>query len=169
MNRKRAAKVLAVHAEELISRPGAMQQINVTDEERDRMAPFFQLAERLQQSMQPVEPSAAFVRSLSQELVENAKRQIALSRRLRRAVLIGAAALGSLLSIASVVGAIVFVVVRLRARARTQAIHASTGQTGNPQAETDFKIRTSPLLSPLQAVTLPPQAGTRSPPARRRA
>ena len=127
MDEKRLAEVSAAYAERLIGRPEAMQQIHITDEERSRLAPLFELAERLQQSMQPVQPSAAFVRSLGKELVDSAKRQITLTKRLRRGALIGAAALGSLLSIASVVGAIVFVVARLRARAQTRAIHAPMG------------------------------------------
>ncbi len=127
MNEKRVAKVLAAHAEELTGRPETMQQINITDEERDRLAPLFQLAERLQQSIRPVQPSAAFVRSLGRELVDNAKRQTRVKKRLRRAVVIGAAALGSIVSIASVVGAIVFVVARLRARVQARALQAPTG------------------------------------------
>lgn len=127
MDERRLAEVSAAHAEGLIGHPQAMQQIRLTDEERQRLAPLFELAERLQQSMQPVQPSAAFVRSLGQELVASAKRQITVTKRLRRGALIGAATLGSLLSIASVVGAIVFVVARLRARAQTRAIHAPTG------------------------------------------
>jgi hypothetical protein len=134
MNEERTAKVLATHADGLIGRREAIQRINMTDEERSRLAPLFQLAERLQQSMQPVKPSAAFAHSLGKELVDNAKRQIALTKRLRRATLIGAAALGSLLSIASVVGAIVFVIARSRARAQARAIHAPTGQTESAPA-----------------------------------
>ena len=136
MDKRRVVQVLATHAEGLIGQQEAihMQQINITDEERGRLAPLCQLAERLQQNMQPVQPSATFVRSLGKELVDNAKRQIALTKRLRRAMLIGAAALGSLLSIASVIGAIVFVVARLRARAQAQAICAPAGQTGSAPA-----------------------------------
>lgn len=127
MNERRVAKVLAAYAEKLIGRPETMQQINITDEERDRLAPLFQLVEQLQQSMRPVQPSAAFVRSLGRELVDNAKRRTRVKKRLRRAVVIGAATLGSIVSIASVVGAIVFVVARLRARAQAQALQAPTG------------------------------------------
>ena len=125
---ERTIEVLAAHSEGLINRREAVSQIDVSDEEHSRLAPLFQLAERLQQSMQPVQPSAAFVRGLGKELVENAKRQIAVTKRLRRAVLIGAAALGSLLSIASVVGAIVYVIARSRARAQAQAICTPTSQ-----------------------------------------
>ena len=127
MNAKRVVEVLAAHAEGLTGRPEAIQQINVTNEERSQLTHLFQLAERLQQSMQPVQPSAAFVRSLGKELVDNARRRAALTRRLRRALVIGAAALGSIVSIASVVAAIALVVTRLRARAQAQAIHAPTG------------------------------------------
>lgn len=121
MNEDRAIEVLAAHAEALTGQPGVMQQVGMTSEERGQLAPLFQLAEQLHRAMQPVQPSAAFVRSLGKELAVNARRQIALTKRIRRATLIGAAALGSLLSIASVVGAIVFVVVRLRARSQARA------------------------------------------------
>ena len=127
MNEKHVEKMLAVYTEGLIDPSAAVRQIDITDEERSRLAPLFQLGERLQYSMQPVQPSADFVRSLGKELVDHARRQVRLTKRLRRAALIGAAALGSLLSIASVVGAIVFVVVRLRARAQARAIQAPTG------------------------------------------
>jgi hypothetical protein len=120
MNENRAVEVLAVHAEALAGQPGVMQQASMA-EERGQLAPLFQLAEQLHQTMQPVQPAAAFVRSLGKELTINARRQIALTKRLRRATLIGAAALGSLLSIASVAGAIVFVVTRLRARDQARA------------------------------------------------
>ncbi|MBL7063211.1 MAG: hypothetical protein ISS49_03245 [Anaerolineae bacterium] len=122
MNKRRMAEVLAAHAEGLTGGAQVMQRLNVTADERDRLSSLFQLAERLQQSMQPAVPSAAFVRSLGRELVDNARHQIAPAKRPRRAVVIGAAVLGSLVSIASVVGAIVFVVSRSRARART--LHA---------------------------------------------
>lgn len=126
MNEERVGEMLVAYADGLIDRSEAMEQIDATGEERRRLAALFQLTERLQQNMQPIQPSADFVRSLGQELVNQARRQIQLSNRLRRAALIGAAALGSLLSIASVVGAILFVVARLRARAQTGAIHAPT-------------------------------------------
>ncbi len=127
MSEERMAEALAAHVEGLTGRPGAVQPINLTNEERSRLTPLFQLAERLHRNMQPVQPSAAFVHSLGKELVDGAKRQITLAKRIRRAVLIGAAALGSLLSIASLVGAIIFVIVRLRERMQTRAIQAPTG------------------------------------------
>ena len=126
MNETRAIKVLAAHADKLTGHPQAMQQISVTDQERSQLAPLFQLAEQLHQSMPPIRPTAAFVRSLGREMMEQTERQFALRKRWRRVAVIGAAALGSLVSIASVVGAILFVIARLRARAQARAPQAQT-------------------------------------------
>ena len=128
MNEKRAAEALSIHANGLIGKPQSKQQINLTNAERKQLTPLFQLAERLHQNMSAIQPSPAFVRSLGQELADSAKHQITLTKRLRKAVLIGAAAVGSLLSIASVVGAVVFVVVRWRERMQSQTIQATSGQ-----------------------------------------
>ena len=127
MKDNRMTEALAAHADELIGRAGPAQQIDISDEQHSQMVPLFQLAERLRQDMQPVRPSATFVRSLGKELAASAEHQVALAKRTRRGVLIGAAAVGSLVSIASVVGAIVFVVARLRARAEARAAHAPMG------------------------------------------
>jgi hypothetical protein len=127
MDEKRATEVLSAHAEELLGRPQAMRQASPTSQEISQLAPLFQLAEQVYRTMRPVQPSAVFVHSLGQELMDGAKRQVVLTKRLRRGVLIGAAAVGSLLSIASVIGAIIFVVVRLRERAQTRAIQATPG------------------------------------------
>ena len=128
MNEERMTEVLAAHADGLTGSPAAIQQVPMTNEEHSRLAPLFELAERLQHSMPPVQPSAAFVQNLGKDLIDKARRQIALTKRVRRITLIGAAALGSLLSIASVVGAIAFVVARLRARAQTRTLRAPAGQ-----------------------------------------
>jgi len=128
MNKKRAAEALSIHADRLIGKPQSKRQINLTDAERNQLTPLFQLAERLQQSASPMQPSPAFVRSLGKELAGSAKHQITLTKRLRKTVLIGAAAVGSLVSIASVVGAIVFMIVRWRERMQTRAIQATTAQ-----------------------------------------
>ncbi|MBN1977490.1 MAG: hypothetical protein JW918_08815 [Anaerolineae bacterium] len=121
MNKRRSDDILAAHAEGLLSRTRPMQQINAGDEERGELAPLFALAEQLYQSMPPVQPSAAFVHSLGKELAGSAKHQIATARRMRRGVLIGAATVGSLVSIASLVGAVVYIVSRLRARLHAHA------------------------------------------------
>jgi hypothetical protein len=127
MDRKRAAEVLSAHAEELLGRPKAMQQASPTKEEVGQLTPLFQLAEQVHRTMRPVQPSAAFVHNLGKELMDGARRQVALTKRLRRAVLIGAAAVGSLLSIASVIGAVVFLIVRWRERAQARAMQATPG------------------------------------------
>ncbi|MCP4537567.1 MAG: hypothetical protein GY832_10505 [Chloroflexi bacterium] len=126
MRKKRVKQVLSVHANGLTNKPQAQQQISLTDIEHNQLTPLFQLAERLHQNMQPVQPSTAFVRTLGQELANNAKHQVTLTKRFRKSVLIGAAAVGSLVSIASLVGAIVYVIVRWREQAHTQTIQAPT-------------------------------------------
>jgi uncharacterized protein YaaW (UPF0174 family) len=98
-----------------------MQRINVEEAERRELAPLFTLAEQLYQSMPPVQPSAAFVHTLGKELANSAKHQVATARRMRRGVLIGAATVGSLVSIASLVGAVVYIVSRLRSRSHAHA------------------------------------------------
>jgi hypothetical protein len=121
---RRADEVLAAHAEALIGHQEAMEQIHVTDSEQAQLASLFDLAKHLQESMPPVRPPSGFVHSLSRELSRSAQHQIAAAKRLRRRILIAAAAVGSLISIASIVGAIILVVSHLRARSR-----ASTSST----------------------------------------
>jgi hypothetical protein len=127
MKKERMAEALAFHAQGLIGRQDNVEAVTLTDEEHSRLAPLFELAGCLKQSMPPVKPSAPFVRSLGEELVEHARHRVALAKRLRRGLLIGAAAFGSLLSVASVVGAIALVITRYRARAQARAMHAPTG------------------------------------------
>lgn len=126
-DRIRVRELLQAHAERLNEQSGTVQQIPMTDKERNHLDPLYRLAERLHHNMQPVQPSPAFVRRLHQEVLEGAESRIALTKRLRRTVLFAAAGLGSLLSIASVVGAIMFLVARQRAREQARAVHAPTG------------------------------------------
>ena len=117
-NDRRTDEVLAAHAEALIGHQEAMEQVHVTDSERAQLASLFDLAEHLQESMPPVRPPSGFVHSLSRELSRSAQHQIAAARRLRRGILIGAATVGSLISIASIVGAIILLISHLRSRSR---------------------------------------------------
>lgn len=126
MNEKRTITALAAHADKLTGRLEAMQQANLTDEEYSQLAPLFQLAEQLHQSMPRIQPSAAFARNLGRELMEHTNRQFALKKRWRQVMVIGAAAVGSLVSIASLVGAFVFVIKRLRARAQSRMLQTQT-------------------------------------------
>lgn len=121
---QREEDALADYVDRLIGLPAAARSIKLRRAERERLAPLFQLSDRLHQSMPPVRPSAAFVQTLGKDLMEKAKRRAILTQRLRRGALIGAATLGSLLSIASLVGAIVFIVARIRQRMRAQAAQA---------------------------------------------
>ena len=120
MNERRTDEILSAHAEALLGHQQAMLRAGVTDTEQHELAPLFTLAEQLHQSMPPVQPSAAFVHSLGKELASSAQHQIAAAKRMRRGVLIGAATVGSLVSIASVVGAIIYVISRFRARSHAQ-------------------------------------------------
>ncbi len=127
MDAERMTHVLSAHADHLVGQSTDHSSLHLTDEEYRQIAPLFQLAERLNRSMTTINPSASFVKTLGQELTEQAQRQVALTKRIRRAVLIGAAAIGSLLSVASVIGAIIFVVARWRTRDQTRTLQATPG------------------------------------------
>lgn len=80
----------------------------------EQEATLVQLSERLQRWLVPVEPPPAFARSLKGELIEAARRQYQRAHRLRRILVVGAAVIGS---IASVAGLTAFLIIRRRARA----------------------------------------------------
>lgn len=80
----------------------------------EREATLAQTIERLQRWLVPVEPPPAFARSLKVELVEAARRQYQRAHRLRRILVVGAAIIGS---VASVAGLTAFLILRRRARA----------------------------------------------------
>ncbi len=117
---QREAEALTAYVDQLIGLASTARSIKLQRAERERLAPLFRISDRLHQSMPPIRPSPAFVQALGKDLVEKARRQAILTQRLRRGALIGAAALGSLLSIASLVGAIIFIVVRIRQHMRAQ-------------------------------------------------
>ena len=123
MNDNRISEVLAAHAEELIGNPGAAEEASILEEERRELASLLETAALLHQSMKPLQPSTAFVRTLRTELVQEASRQIARTTRLRRGMMIGTAVVGSIVSVASAVAAVVLLVGRLHTRSRAQAAH----------------------------------------------
>lgn len=125
MNEDRVSDVLAAHAEELIGDPRAVQAAGVLEEERRELASLIRTATMLRQSMKPVQPSATFVRTLRSELVQAAGQRISRTSRLRRGMMIGTAVVGSVVSLASVVTAVVLLVRHQHAH-RTQAAHAPT-------------------------------------------
>ena len=128
MNKKHMVEALTAHAEKLVGRSDHITSNDLandlTNEERKQLTPLIQLSERLHQNLKPIQPSAAFVSSLGKELKGQAQRQIAMRKRKRRVLVISAAAVGSVVSIASIVGAILLVIARLRARSQTQALQA---------------------------------------------
>ncbi|MCX7855273.1 MAG: hypothetical protein N2556_04720 [Anaerolineae bacterium] len=80
----------------------------------EKEATLVQINERLQRWLVPVEPPPAFARSLKVELIEAARRQYQRAHRLRRILVVGAAVVGS---VASVAGLTAFLILRRRARA----------------------------------------------------
>lgn len=74
-----------------------------------------ELSERLRCALTPVQPNPAYVRSLREEIVGRARQAAPDDGSSRRTALIAAAAVGSVISIASVVGAVVFFITRRRA------------------------------------------------------
>jgi hypothetical protein len=89
----------------------------MTSEQRRTLAPLLQLAERLAETLVTVEPSPLFVQKLGQELARAASRsQLSLLERYRKAILVGAATLGSTLS---VVGLVLLYLLRQRDAAQS--------------------------------------------------
>jgi hypothetical protein len=94
-------------------------------QELDQITALSGLAERLSEVLQPVRPSAAFVQSLGRELVRDAASRVEAWKRRRRSVTIIAAVAGALLSLASLVGAIVYLT--SRSRTHTEAPPGNDG------------------------------------------
>ncbi len=80
----------------------------------EKEATLVQISERLQRWLVPVGPPPAFARSLKAELVEAARQRYQRAHHLRRILVVGAAVVGS---IASVAGLTTFLILRRRARA----------------------------------------------------
>jgi|YNPNPStandDraft_1061719.scaffolds.fasta_scaffold00812_16 hypothetical protein len=116
MKRRELAEILFTYAGERGHRDVA-EYLPLAGQEAAGLKPWIQVIERINASMTPVQPSAAFVQSLGRELRRRAGQQIAQRARLQRTLLIGAA-VGSIVSVASVAGAIAFVLLRRRGRAQ---------------------------------------------------
>jgi hypothetical protein len=77
----------------------------------DELAVLMQLAEQTQRALAPVEPSPAFVNHLGRQLVSKmSEGSREMSRRARRAALIVAAALGSVVSVVSAIGVVIYLI-----------------------------------------------------------
>ncbi len=116
-------EVLAAHADHLIG-DGADSEdyLNLFPAYRAELTPLLGVAERVKAALVPVAPSPAFEAGLKQDLLAAAikraeekeeKKRVSFLR--RRWVLIGAAAVGSALSVAGIVAALLL---RQRAMAR---------------------------------------------------
>jgi hypothetical protein len=116
-------EVLAAHADQLIGDGAESEEyINLFPTYRAELTPLLGIAERIKATLVPVAPSPAFEAGLKQDLLAAAikraeekeeKRRVSFLR--RRGVLIGAAAVGSALSVAGIVAALLL---RQRAIAR---------------------------------------------------
>jgi hypothetical protein len=95
---------------------------DLTDEERAELKSLVLLADRLEERMTRVRPSATFVRSLRAELVEEARHRMAKRERRHRVAMIGAAVAGAAVSIASLVGGVVVLIKWLRTRTEPRRV-----------------------------------------------
>lgn len=112
--------LLAAHADNL-DRGKADRKVYLkrAPDQREELEALLRLAEQIKRALVPVQPSPTFVKNLVRQLVVADNKEPA--RGYRREVVIGAAAVGSALS---VIGLIAYLV---RSRARVKAPVASTG------------------------------------------
>jgi hypothetical protein len=122
--KSRKADALAECGNGPLSEAEAAQAAFVGDEQRQELAELLLVGQRLRYAMRPVEPPPQFVASLRSELLREAPGRKTSTRNARRSALVAAATVGSIVSVASVVGAIVFVVTRRRARLDTRPARA---------------------------------------------
>jgi hypothetical protein len=111
-------EILAAHADRLNQGlRGTAAYPQMTSKQRHVLAPLLYLAEILAEALVLVEPSPSFVQKLGQELALAATRsQLSLLERYRKAILVGAATLGSALS---VVGLVLLYLLRQRDAAQS--------------------------------------------------
>ena len=117
MSERRVPGSLSDHSKGLRGQKGGQRLAR----EPGDAVPVVGLAGRLSDVLQPVRPSAAFVSSLGRELVQDAAYRIEAWKKRRRSVTIVAAAVGTLLSVASLIGAVVYLTSRSRGRAEAGA------------------------------------------------
>jgi hypothetical protein len=123
------ASVLTAHADYLVSiKTWDEYQMKRLPTHQDELAPLLGIAERLNETLKPVTPAPAFKTSLRQELLASAARRAeerGIAKRVpflrRKEVVIGvAAAIGSVLSVAGILVALLW-----RQRSIARAPHAS--------------------------------------------
>lgn len=119
MDERVIADILAVHADRINQgRRGAAVLRDVGAEQLSSLGPLMRLAERLQSTLTPVQPDPAFVRQLGRRLITTSSEgRKVMTARTRKVIVIVAAVLGSVVSLASAVGVIIYLI-RHRTRAR---------------------------------------------------
>jgi hypothetical protein len=114
------ADILSAQADRLIAGQWDAAGLESEDAQFESLVPLLELAERVQSSLTPVEPSPVFVQSLSRQLsakwVQSSRE---MTRRARSATFVVAAALGSAVSVISAMGIILYL---LRHRERRAAV-----------------------------------------------
>jgi hypothetical protein len=123
MSSKTLVEALAAYADDLNRRMVDREiYLRQYPDQRDELEALLHLTERLKQALVPVQPSAAFVKSLARQLtaVDGGKVMQAI-RGHRREIFIGAAAIGSALS---VIGLVAYLV---RNRGQVETPVASAG------------------------------------------
>lgn len=123
MNRREIRDILSAHADQLIDRISPAPR---RAPRHDQIQGLLDLAEQLQGILVPVEPDANFRRRLHGDLILEAQRRgpepdISLFQQHRKGILIGAAAITS---VASVAGVVIAFVLRWR---HGKATHIATG------------------------------------------
>jgi len=108
MDERTIEEILSEQADLLIQgqRESAALPVNANE-----LATLMRLAEQIQRALAPVEPSPVFVSHLGKRLIStmtDGSRKM--GRRARRAILIVAAALGSVVSVASAVGVVIYLI-----------------------------------------------------------
>jgi hypothetical protein len=123
MDNRTVREILAAHADQLVDpQAGSIPEFT----RHDRVRGLLDLAEQLQGILVPVEADAHFRRRLYGDLILEAQRrqaepEIGLFQQHRKGILLGAAAVGS---VASVAGVVIAFVLRHRQRGAT---HIATG------------------------------------------
>jgi len=121
------AEILAAHADQLKKGQGkGSDYLAMVPDYQDKLQPLLETAEKVKEVLEPVEPAPAFRQSLHDDLLAAGRRRLTggvpqLARSYRGQVLIGAAAVGSAVS---VVGAIAYFI-HSRATAETQPASAA--------------------------------------------
>ncbi len=118
------ADILAAHADHLVRNQSRDEDyLSLLCDHRAELAPLLQIAKRVRAILVPVAPSPAFEAGLRQDLLVAAiqrteEQRVPFLR--RKGVIIGAAAVGSVLSVAGIVAALLW-----RQRSIARAPHAT--------------------------------------------